>query len=69
MGNNFAHYLPFFTTIKWDNDTFENYLMDQDGSNTKKLSDFKGYTDMQSDSWKIVPKKSTTGSKLVDTSL
>ena len=49
--------------------SFENYLTDQDGSNTKKLSDFKGYTDMQSDSWKIVPKKSTTGSKLVDTSL
>ena len=43
--------------------------MDQDGLNTKKLSDFKGYNDMQSDSWKIVPKKSTTGSKLVDTSL
>ena len=47
----------------------ENNLTDQDESNTKKMTDFKGNNDMQSDSQEIVPKKSTTGWKLVDTSL
>ena len=47
----------------------ENDLTDQDGSNTKKMTDFKGNNDMQSDSQEIVPKKSTTGSKSTETSL
>ena len=42
--------------------------MDQDGSNTKKIKDFKGNDDMQSDSQKIVPMKYKTGPNSAETS-
>ena len=43
--------------------------MDQDGSNTKKIKDFKGNDDMQSDSQKIVSMKCKTGPNSDETSL
>ena len=43
--------------------------MDQDGSNTKKIKNFKGNDDMLSDSQKIVPMKCKTGPNSAETSL
>ena len=43
--------------------------MDQDGSNTKKIKDFQGNDDMQSDSLIVVPMKCKTGPNSDETSL
>ena len=43
--------------------------MDQDGLNTKKIKDFQGNDDMQSDSQKIVSMKCKTGPNSDETSL
>ena len=43
--------------------------MDQDGSNTKKIKDFQGNDDMQSDSLIVVPMKCKTGPNSAETSL